>query len=264
MTEPVRRRSYEIWSDAENIQLVEWLRDGITLEDITNRLGRGVDAVSSHCEQMLTPETRAKRTDADLILRTHLADPNYDWRAALRSRAQLAGRIYWDQASENILRAGWDQGRPLAELMADTGASELEVARHLVWLGLAETSTEVATQLGCDPHGTLASRVRMAADRTAAAVWVLVIDGARGSERAIPLDVGDGLRAYRHVSIHATAEEADQALDRVLTVHADKGGAPDEVTVTFAERTVGDLGVGITRHEPAPALPTSPADQDRP
>jgi hypothetical protein len=157
MTEPVRRRSYEIWSDAENIQLVEWLRDGITLEDITNRLGRGVDAVSSHCEQMLTPETRAKRTDADLILRTHLADPNYDWRAALRSRAQLAGRIYWDQASEDILRAGWDQGRPLAELRADTGASELEVARHLVWLGLAETSTEVATQLGCDPHGTLAA-----------------------------------------------------------------------------------------------------------
>jgi hypothetical protein len=98
MTEPVRRRSYEIWSDAENIQLVEWLRDGITLEDITNRLGRGVDAVSSHCEQMLPPETQAKRVDADLILRTHLADPDYDWRAALRSRARRAGRIYWDQA----------------------------------------------------------------------------------------------------------------------------------------------------------------------
>lgn len=65
-------------------------------------------------------------------------------------------------------------------------------------------------------------------------------------------------------SIHASAEEADQTLDRVLTVHADKDGAPDEVTVTLAERTVGDITVGTTHHEPAPHLPNPPTEQDRP
>lgn len=109
MTELVPRRSYEIWTDAENAQLVEWLRDGVTLEDISDRIGRGIGAVASHCTQLLPPQMRVNRADADLVLRTHLTDPDYDWRAGVRSRARRRGRIYWEHASEEVVHAGWDQ-----------------------------------------------------------------------------------------------------------------------------------------------------------
>ncbi|MFE4457458.1 hypothetical protein ACFROC_08880 [Nocardia tengchongensis] len=50
------------------------------------------------------------------------------------------------------------------------GASELDVARQLMRLCLAEDSREVAHRLGCDPTGTLAGCLRLAEDRAAAAV----------------------------------------------------------------------------------------------
>lgn len=259
MTEPTPRRAYEIWSDPENAQLIKWIRDGLPLEDIADRLGRGVDAVARHCTQMLPPEVRVKRADAHLFLRTHLtADPGYDWRAALRVRAVDTGSFYWDQDLDEIVRTGWDQAKPMAELVTATGASEIEVARRVLQLQLAETITEVAERLGCDPTGTLAVRINLAADRAASAVWVLIVDGARASERATPLDKDTNTKTYRHVSVHASHEDADQALTRLLALHADKDGTPEEVTVTWAERTVGELAVGTTHHQSAPTLTNQP------
>ncbi|MGV9822222.1 hypothetical protein [Nocardia xishanensis] len=44
--------------------------------------------------------------------------------------------------------AEWAQARPLDELTESLSASELEIARQLMRLGLAENSREVADRLG--------------------------------------------------------------------------------------------------------------------
>lgn len=267
--EPTPRRVKEKWSEPEHGQLLEMLRDGLPLEDIAAQLGRGVDAVASRCQRLLPPGDRTPRAEADLVLRTYLAaDPDYDWRAGLREEARRRGRFYWDAAADTVLRDGWKRARPVAELVTATGASELEIAARLVELEIAVNMIEVADRLGCEPGATLDVRVRMAADRAAAAVWVLVADGLRGSERAKPLDRDDIPNAYRHISLHARQEDARQTLDRLLAGHIDRGGSTAEVSVTLAQRTVGDLAIGDTDHEhaPQPSTPATPnlstADSD--
>ena len=260
--EPAPRRANEKWNESEYSRLVEMLRDGLPVEDIAAQLGRGVDAVASRCQLLLPPGGRARRGEADLVLRAYLAgDPDYDWRAGLREEANRRGRFYWDTAADTVLRDGWDRARPMAELVTATGASELEVAARLVELDLATSTIEVAGRLGCEPGATLDVRVRMAADRAAAAVWVLVADGLRGTERATPLDREHTPKAYRHVSLHARPEDARQALDRLLTGHTDRGGSTEEVSVTLAQRTVGELAIGDTHYEHAPQ-PCTPAAPD--
>ncbi|MGH7746289.1 MAG: hypothetical protein ACREQ5_16245, partial [Candidatus Dormibacteria bacterium] len=256
--EPAPRRAMEKWSESEYGQLIEMLRDGLPLDDIASRLGRGVDAVASRCERLLPPDGRVPRGEADLVLRAYLAgNPDYDWRAGLRAESGRRGQFYWDCTADTVLRDGWERTRPLAELVAAAGASELEVAARLVELGIAVSTSEVAGRLGCEPGATLDVRVRMATDRAAAAVWVLVADGLRGSERAQPLDHDDAPKMYQHVSLHARPEEAQQTLDRLLAGHTGRGGAIEEVSVTLAQRTVGDLAIGETHHERAPRPSTS-------
>lgn len=103
-----------------------------------------------------------------MLLRQFLAeDPDIDWRAGLRAAAEREGSFYWDPPLDALIRHGWDNRQPLAELVAATGASELEVARRCLHLGLAPTVIIVAQRLGCAPDGTLAVRVLMAEDRTA-------------------------------------------------------------------------------------------------
>ena len=80
------RRVGEKWSEPEYGRLIESLRNGLPLEDIAERLRRDVDAVASRCQRLLPPGYRVRRREADLVLRTYLAnDPVYDWRAGLRS-----------------------------------------------------------------------------------------------------------------------------------------------------------------------------------
>lgn len=257
MIDKLPRRAGELWTDAEHEHLIDLLRAGLPLDDIAARLGRGASAVARHCALLLPPGVRLPREHVEPFLRHHVAtDPDYDWRAGLRAAAARDGRFYWDPSVDEIVRTGWEQGRPLAELTAATGASEVEVAKRLLHLRLAESTTEVAHRLGCAPDGTLDIRVRMVVDRAAAAVWVLVVDGARDSDRAKRLDRDAEAKAYRHVSLHANPEEAEQTLLRLLAGHADNGGTPQEVSVTLAERTVGDLAVGATHHELAPTLGT--------
>jgi hypothetical protein len=251
------RRAGEIWTDGEHAQLVEWLRDGVALDEIADRLGRGISAVESRCHRLLPPDVQCRRSEADLLLRQFLAeDPDFDWRAGLRAAAEREGSFYWDPTLDALVRHGWDNQQPLAELVAATGASELEVARRCLHLGLATTVITVAQRLGCAPDGTLAVRVLMAEDRAAAAVWVLVVDGARTTSRAKGLDAPDGPKAYRHVSIHSTAEDADDTLHDLLDRHTEHGGAPEEVSVTLAQRAVGDLVGGTTTHD-RPLIPHS-------
>ncbi|HEY6423619.1 MAG TPA: hypothetical protein VIY28_10325 [Pseudonocardiaceae bacterium] len=74
----------------------------------------------------------------------------------------------------------------------------------------------------------------------------------RGTERATPLDREYAPKAYRHVSLHARPDDARQTLDRLLAGHLGRGGSTEEVSVTVAQRTVGDLAIGNTHHEQAP------------
>ncbi len=185
---PVRRRAGERWSDADHQTLVEQLRAGLPVEDIATLLGRHVGGVADRCQRLLPAGERVRHASADVALRLHLAaTPDYDWRQALRADAARRGSFYWDPAADAVLQRGWNQTPSLAELTAQTGASELEVATRLVQLGLAGSTSEVAARLGAQPGGTLDIRARMVTDRSAAAVWVLVADGVRGSERARPL-----------------------------------------------------------------------------
>lgn len=132
----------------------------------------------------------------------------------------------------DTLRQGWEQMRPLQELTETLAASELEIARQLMRLGVAENSREVAERLGCDPAGTLDRRLRLAEDRAAGSVWVLVVDGARGTER-ITLDEAEPRGHHRHVSVHVDYDTADLTLNDILNDHATAGG---------------DLAVGTTTH----------------
>lgn len=224
------------------------LRDGLPLDDVADRLGRRADGVASRCRMMLPAGAGVRRADADLELRMHLAaDPDYDWRAGLREEARRRGGIHWDLALDGILLQGWERARPLHDLVADTGAAELGVAARLVELGLAESRVGVAGRLGCTPGGTLEVHVRMAADRAAAAVWVLLADGVRGTER-VPPRGEDAPTTYRHVSLHGDREQAEQTLDRLMAGHAALGGTDAGVAVTLARRTVGEQAIGETHH----------------
>jgi transposase-like protein len=241
-----RRRAKEKWSDAEQARLVQLLRDGVPLEDVAEQLGRGHEAVSARCRTLLPPDQRVRRGEAEQVLRARLvAEPDFDWRAGLRADAARRGRIYWDPDSDHLLRDGWTNSRPLVELVAASGGSELEVAARLVELDVAGSTIEVARRLGYEPGGTLDVRVRMTADRAAAAVWVLVADGLRTGPR--PLAETIDLPARRHVSLHANEQAAQEAFDRLLTTHGDCGGDADEVAWTLAERVVGHLAIGRTR-----------------
>lgn len=75
------------------------LRDGVPLDDIATQLGCGVEAVATPCQKLLAPGQRARRADADLVLRHYLAKvPDYDWRAGLRAEAAAEVRAEFAEA----------------------------------------------------------------------------------------------------------------------------------------------------------------------
>ncbi|WP_280381317.1 hypothetical protein [Nocardia wallacei] len=254
MPESVRRNAYGWWTDERNAELVDMLLAGKTEQQIADKTGRSVTAIRTRCRNLLPPDLVSRDSTAVERLRELLRLPGYDWRDPLRERQRRARQIYWDQALNDILADGWERARTCQDLSAATGASEVEVARQLMRLGLAENSRDVATRLGCDPNGTLAGRVRLMEDRAAAAVWVLIIDGARAAkEVARPSDLGGSFP--RHVSVHIDYDDADLTLNQLVLDHVDAGGDIDELTAHIAERTVGDLAAGVDRAIAAPPIP---------
>ncbi|WP_201298317.1 hypothetical protein [Nocardia sp. CY41] len=251
----VHRRAYELWTDERNIELVELLRSGLPVEQIAERAGRSVCAIRGQCRKLLPPHYRITAATVVPTLRMLLATPDFDWRESLRERHRRARSVYWDTEMTTGLRQAWTRARPLPEICEEFDASEIEVARQLMRLDLAENMREVADHLGCDPAGTLAGRLRVAADRTTAAVWVLIIDGpATGSRTRF----GDAGPALRHVSVHHDYDTAELTLADVMFDHLTQDGSIGEVTATIAERTVGDLTVGSDAHLTGPdALPVS-------
>jgi hypothetical protein len=251
----------------QSVKLVRWLTgerhltvDGLTTVcgyEITSDHVAGVEETGDWAEQVDCHDCAYRHTPpgyprpwADFPLR----------RRPGRAGARRAGEK-WGEAEHCQLIEMLRDGLPLADtagklgrgvnavatrcqrmLVAATGASELDVAARFVELGIAVNTGDVVRRLGCAPGGTLNVRVRMAADRAAASVWVLVADGLCG--RATKLDP----KVDRHISLHVGLDDAQRTLNRLLTGHA----VPDAVSVTFARRTVGEMAVGETFHQHDP------------
>lgn len=252
------RRSGEHWSDPETETLLELLAAGHTADDIASRLGRTATGIRSRC-RMLLPGPDARARNADLDLQALLADnPSYDWRTELAAAYARQGVHYWGEAGDKQLRTAWHHQQPMHELVDTLDASEPEIAARLIALELATDTAEVVATLGARPGGTLHQRARLAADRRAAAVWVLIADGLRGTPRARDLERTTTTKVHRHVSVHATRDDADTTLARLLAEHDRLGGHRNEVTITVAERTVAALGEGATHHAHSPSTPAPP------
>lgn len=246
------RRAYEPWTDEYNIELIELLRAGRRLGEIAEATGRSEGAVRTQCRNLLPPDLPTSG-NAVRTLQTLLSDPDYDWREAARARYRRARQVYWDIDMDTRLRSAWADRRRLAELTTEFDASEVEIARQLMRLGLAENASQVADRLGCDPTGALAGRIRLAHDHTASAVWVLVVDGT-GQSTGFD-DLGP---ARRHISIHPDPDSADNA----LADHDTTGLNPGPLTASIVERALGEFDFGTSRHltSPEPELLPEPAD----
>jgi hypothetical protein len=246
---PAARRAGEVWHDEEYAAVLEMAREGLSAERIAARVGRSVGAVRARLRILLGPDVAAAPGELERVLRQRLmADPDYDWRARVRAEVERAGRFYWSPERTAALRDGWARKLSMAELTRLTGAAELEVAGQLVACGLATSVAMVALQTRCDPESTLGLRARMALDRAASAVWVLVVDGLRHGDRAKAFDDETTGKAYRHVSIHGSRAEAERVRDELIAEHERRGGRAADVGWTLAERTVGERGAGVSRH----------------
>lgn len=235
-------RAGAVWTSEEQVALLEGVRDGRPVEDLAVLLQRRESALVKRCKQMLPPGVHPRQAEVDATLREYLADPAFDPYAHLRANT---GSV-WSPDRDEVLRHGWQQARPIAVLTGELTVSEVEIAQRLVRLGLAESISAVVERLGSAPDGDLAARSRMSRDRAAAAVWVLVIDG---------------LASGRHLSLHASREDAQSTLDEVAARHVAQGGDPADLAAEAGQRVAGSGSAGGThRLEPTVARPHPDGD----
>ncbi|MEV0057438.1 hypothetical protein AB0H34_43990 [Saccharopolyspora shandongensis] len=240
-------REHEYWFDSDYAQLIEALRQGDDLADIAAELQRSVRAVEGRLRYVIPADAvRGARAREDWLRAKLAEEPDYDWRAVALRNYAAEERRYWAATDERELIAGWRRRTFLPALAEGLRASDFQVARHLCRLGLAASVTDVVEHLGAAPGSTTEIRARMHADRAAAAVWVLVVDGA-GTR--IPLF--DGQR--RHISLHAGFDDAQRRLDQLLR----QAGRHhrDELRWSLAERTIGEDAHGATHHDLTPPPP---------
>ncbi|MBF6577251.1 hypothetical protein [Nocardia farcinica] len=131
-----RSRAFELWTDERNAELVELLRAGLPEDLVAERVGRSVGALRAQCREMIPPRERMPREKVVPELADLVADPGFDWRERLRELARRARTLYWDSSMCERLRDGWEQARALEELCEELGASEVEIARQLMRLGV--------------------------------------------------------------------------------------------------------------------------------
>lgn len=215
---PVPHRAGSPWTVEDTEVLLDGVRRGLDPDEMATSLQRKTSAVLARYKKMLTPEfeVRAPQDAAFLLRYALLVDPSFD---AAHNLDRATGR-QWTEERDRALADAWATHRPIAELAAAIAQSELSIANRLIRLGLAVDSVAVAERLGATPGGALDLRCRMMRDRAAATVWVLIVDG-----------LPDG----RHISLHATREDADTQITDLYI-----GDTPPEtLTTTLAQRAVG-------------------------
>ncbi|WP_280222066.1 hypothetical protein [Nocardia neocaledoniensis] len=253
------RRAYALWTDEKNAELVEMLRAGVPLEEICDRTGRSPNAIRQHCVEMIPSSYRGVTPKRAFdFLPVLLADPTYDWREPLRELKRLNHGIYWDPDMDAILVQGWTDARPLTELSTELGASDLEVGRRLIGLGLAATMHEVVDRLGFGADDTLPERLRIDADRDAASVCILIVDNIASKAPGHATKFGETGPARRYVSVHAHHDHAARELTEVTADHVRAGGHLEDLTISILNRTVGDRHLGTTVFKRGADLPAAP------
>ncbi|MQA10756.1 MAG: hypothetical protein GEU98_19825 [Pseudonocardiaceae bacterium] len=237
-------RAGERWTPGDYETLVEGLRDGLVLEDLAEKLGRSASATRTQLRRLVPRDVDAeiKPRDREAWLRERLAaGDGYDWLAVLREHSRAEGQHFFTGEDERLLLRAWDERTPLRELVGQLSASETHIARHLIVLGLAHGVADVVERLGATEEGTLDVRMRLAVDRAASSVWVLVVDGAAGVGRNRELNL------RRHVSVHATQDAALAELDGQIAEHDHRGSA-EQVYWSIVERTAGESTIGTGSH----------------
>ncbi len=159
---PSPARAGEAWSDVENTQLVDGVRRGWSVAELATAHGRSRSAVMAQLARMApkgdgaVPVSRSARAE---WLRVRLAaDPEYDWRGALRGWL----RAYWSAEDDAGLRAGWDDGVDLVTLARRFGVAESGIHTRLVVLGLSDGAAATVERLGCSAGGVMEARYRRA------------------------------------------------------------------------------------------------------
>lgn len=236
---PARVGTY--WDIADYTTLVDGLRDGRLLEDIAADLERTRSAVAGRLAWLIPAEADvARRTlDRELWLREALnTTGDYDWFAVLRTHYTTRGMHLWTAEDDTLLHTAWQQRTPLVELVAQLGLPEMHIVRRCMQVDLADSLPHVTQRLQPIPGGTVDVRARLARDRAAAAVWVLIIDGC-----GTPiLELG---HARQHVSLHP---HYDAALDTAAELLDAADEDTDTVRYSILERTVGEGTIGSAHH----------------
>lgn len=241
------RRAGARWTDSEYVALIEFLRNGVVLEDIAAAHERSTKAISAQLRMLVPAGADLKASERELWLREQLAG-GYGWQAVLIQNYHADGRHYFTDDDDSALREFWDGRVPLAEMAARLRAPEVHVAKHLVELGLASSMVEVTKHIEVAEASTVGVRARLAADRAACAVWVLTVYGASETPAARPLPLN------RHTSLHATRDDALAELDRLIANH-ERGNTrwpplygEGAVKWSITERTVGEGTAGAEDH----------------
>uniref|UniRef100_UPI003F4984C6 hypothetical protein n=1 Tax=Nocardia suismassiliense TaxID=2077092 RepID=UPI003F4984C6 len=253
-------RAWAAWAEDDYHSLVRDLRNGIDLETAAANLGRTTGAITKRLTYFIPPEEDVEVTDREQWVRDRIARPRWDWLAVVRDHQHHNREELWSLADTRTAVQAWNNQTPIAELARTLSTSEISAARLLVHLGLAENRTEVIARLGATPGAALARREEMTLDRTAGAIWVLVIDGAAGTSSP------HGLGFPREITIHTDPEEAEKERDRVIAWHnRARRGDTEPVIWSITERSLGNHVIGQSRHgQHPPAAKTSTSAPARP
>lgn len=236
------------WTEEETDRLIDGLREGLTVEEIADAVGRTATAIRSRIRLLVPQEAPSKSLERLAWLRVRLREGPYDWRPYFAARVP---QPLWSEGRREVLRQAWADGAPgLAQLSADLQFSEQVLVRELIRLGLASSTVEVTDRLGCTPGGVVATRRAWALDSAQWTAHVLVV-------------LYDG--APCHISVHPDSASAHQAKDRVIEANGYSDSSP--LTWHIVPRAPGtvDLRQRFPRLEvmTAPkAAPTEPAGED--
>lgn len=240
--EPMSIRGGDPWKEQDYERFVEELRNGRPIEDIAGVLQRTVKSVRGRLPRLVPLELQAtlKPSERELWVREALnTDETYDWLATLRENYRVRREHFWSIADTTLLREKWEAREPLPKIAEEFGISEVMTAQHLCRHGLARSMQEVVDRLGVTPGGTIDIRTRMALDRAASSVWVLITDG-------IGTRVPELNRQRQHVSMHVSLEDAEDRLDELLREAEAHSYGPVKWSVVC--RSLGDDTTGQERH----------------
>lgn len=235
------RRAGTPWAEADYRALVDQLRAGRPVDEIAVAIGRSAGAVRASFKFFLPLELHNRRIDREAWLRTQLASPKWDWLSVVvdNHRRIDGAQPLWTDRQTQLAAAAWERRTPIDDLADQLGCSEIDAAKLLMSLGKAADTAEIARELHARPGSVLDARRRMSEDRSACAVWVLVVDHATGGPTN--RELGHPTR----ISIHADQHSARTRRDELVRHHDELAGhaatgLPATVRWSITQRTIGD------------------------